>query len=452
MNVNYAQLDDVTGELIVTIEEKDYADTVKKELKELGKRRPESGFRPGKTPLSLIQRKYGDAVKYDVINRMVGDKLSDFLREEKLRVLGNPVPDKENFVDFNKADFTFKFKIGLAPEVELPLNKDLHVPYYNIEVTDEMIDEQDKNLRQRFGKQVPGEVVEPDAVIKGSITELNPDGTVKEDGVKVEDGIISLRYFKSDDQKKLFDDKKPGDEVVFNPAATCDANPVEMSSMLQINKDDVENHKGDFLFGIKEIIVVRPAELDEEYFENVFGKDKVHNEEEYRKALKDMIQSQLSNDSNYRFTIDAKESLMNGVGEIKLPDDVLKEFLMNRNEDLNAENIEAEYVNIRPQLVWEIVRSEAMDKLGIKVEEEDLKQMAKQVAAAQMARYGMGNLPEELISKYAEDVLANEKARTQLVNEALDSKLYNAIRATVSVDDKNVSVEEFNKLFMPAAE
>ncbi|MDE6083041.1 MAG: trigger factor [Muribaculaceae bacterium] len=452
MNVNFAKIDDVTGELIVTLEEKDYADKVKKELKEIGKKHTEPGFRPGKVPAGLIQKKYGNAVKYDVINKTIGDAVFEFLKKEDMRVLGNPMPDKDNVVDFDADNFTFKFKVGLAPEIDVPVNKDLHVPAYNIQVSDEMLEEQDKGLRQRFGKQISGEVVEPEAVIKGSITELNPDGTVKEDGVKVEDGIISLRYFKSDDQKKLFDGKKVGDEVVFNPAATCDTNPVEMSSMLQINKDDVENHKGDFLFNIKDIIVVRPAELGEEYYENLFGKDKVHNEEEYRAALKELIENQLKADSDFRFTIDAKDAIINAVGEVKMPDEVLKDFLISRNKDLNEENIEEEYVKIRPQLVWELLRDETARKLEIKLEEEDVRKMAENVARSQFAQYGIANPPAEMLEKYANDMLKNQQAREQIANQAVDTKLFNAIRASVTTDEKSVSVEEFNKLFMPAAE
>ncbi|MDE7381825.1 MAG: trigger factor family protein, partial [Muribaculaceae bacterium] len=253
MNVTYTKLDNVRGEITVTLEEKDYADKVKKQLKEISKSRPEPGFRPGHVPAALMQKKYGVPVKYDVINKEVGDAVYNYIRDEKLHVIGNPVPVKDEDFNIENKDFTFTFKVGLAPEIDTHVNKDLKVPYYTIKVDDKMIDDQDKALTRRFGKQVPGEEVEPLALVKGVIVELNPDGTVKEGGIMVEDGIVGPEYFKSEDQKKLFEGKKVGDSIVFNPAATCDSNPTELSSMLHIDKDEVNDHLGDFRFDIKEI-------------------------------------------------------------------------------------------------------------------------------------------------------------------------------------------------------
>lgn len=252
MNVNYEKLDNVNGELTVTLEEKDYADKVTRQLKEIGKKHAEPGFRPGHVPAGLIAKKYGTAVKYDVVNKEVADAVFNYIKENKIQVLGQPVPESDNNFDINNKDFTFKFKVGVAPEFDNHVNKDLHVPYYNIIVPDSMVEEQITALRRRFGRQEPGEEMEPDAVVKGTITELNEDGSVKEGGVVVENGIIAPVHFKNEDQKKLFEGKKVGDVVRFNPAATCDANPTEMSSMLNIDKADVDAHKGDFNFEIKD--------------------------------------------------------------------------------------------------------------------------------------------------------------------------------------------------------
>ena len=452
MNVNYEKLDDVRGEITVTLEEKDYADKVKKQLKDIAKARPEPGFRPGHTPIGVIQKKYGDAVKYDVINKEIGTAVYDYIRENKLHVLGNPVPVVEQEVDFTKPDFEFKFKIGLAPELDTKVNKDLHVPFYTIEVTDEMVNDQDNALRRRFGTQGPGEVTDPTAIIKGVLTELNPDGSVKEDGIVVENGIFSLQYFKSEDQKKLFEDKHPGDVVRFNPAATCDSNPTELSSMLNIDKNDVANHLGDFNVDIKEIIVVKPAELNQEYFDSVFGKDKVHNEEEYRKAVKELIQNQLLADSNYRFSIDAKNDIVKAQGQVDLPDDILKDYLKQANETLTDENIDEEYEKMRPELIWQILRDKIVEQFNIKVEEDDVRNLARAVTRDQLAQYGMANVPDELLDKYATNLLQDKKSADRLVAQAYDMKIFSAIKDAVTVDDKNVSVQQFNELFIPAAE
>ena len=451
MNVTYTQLDNVNGEITVTLEEKDYTDKVEKQLKEIPKHRPEPGFRPGKTPMGLLRKKYGDAVKYDVINKETGDAVFNYIKENDLRVLGNPVPQKmEKELDLADKDFTFTFKVGIAPEIDTHVNADMHVPYYTITVSDEMVNKEDEQFRKRFGKQVPGEAVEPNALVKGIIRELDENGQPKEGGIVMESGIVAPSYFKDKAQEALFDGKKVGETVVFNPAATCEGNENELSSMLNIDKAEAAAHHGDFSMEIKEIIVVQPAELGEEYYENLFGKDKVHNEEEYRNALREMIASALQNDSFYRFSIDAKDSVLNAVGEIELPEKVLKDYLMQHDEKITAENVDETFASMRPQLVWDLVTEAIAKQFELKVEETDLKNLAKTTVQQQLAQYGMANAPAELLEKYADEMLKDQNNRQRLAQQTLDFKVYNAIKDNVTLDNKDVTVEEFQALFMPA--
>lgn len=446
MEIEYKKLNDVTGEIVMSINEKDYADRVKKQLKEIGKKHAEPGFRPGHVPAGILEKKYGKAVKYDEINKLVGEAIYDYIRENNINVLGNPIPDKDNAVNDDATDFTFKFKVGVAPDFEIKVDKDLHIPYYKIEITDEMTQRQDEALRRRFGKQVPGDEVDATALVKGVITELNEDGTVKEGGVVVENGIVAPQYFKNDDQCALFIGKHVGDSLVFNPAATCDANPTELSSMLNVSKEDADKYKGDFRFDIKEIIVLKPAELNEEFFKEAFG-DSVKDEAEYHEAVKKMIEASLTGDQNYRFTIDAEKAISDKVGDIELPDEVLKDFLISQNENLNAENIDKEYVQIRKQLVWDLEKDKIVNEFGIKVEPEDLLNTARMLARNQFAQYGMANVPDDAVEHYAQEILKDDKAKSQVYHQTSDMKLFSAIRNAVTLDEKNVTVEEFNKLF-----
>lgn len=450
MNVNFEKLDNVNGVVTVAIEEKDYADKVSKQLKEIGKKHAEPGFRPGHVPAGLIAKKYCTAVKYDVINKEVADAVYNYIKENNLHVLGQPVPQSDNNFDIENKEFTFKFNVGLAPEIDNHVNKDLHVPYYTITVTDEMINEQVEGLRQRFGHQVPGEETEPNAVIKGAIAELNEDGSVKEGGVVVENGIIAPMHFKNDAQKKLFEGKKVGDVVVFNPAATCEGNAVEMSSMLNIDKEDVDAHKGDFNFEIKEIIVLKPAEFDQEFFDNAVGKDKAHNEEEFRAAIKELIALNFENDSNYRFTIDAKDAVEKAVGSLELPEALLKEFLVRQSESINAENVDEEFGKMRGQLEWDLVRDNVAEKFEVKVNEEDVLDEARGVVARQLMQYGPNALSDQIIDKYAQEVMKDQKNREMLFQNALNRKVFEVIKENVTLDNKEVSVEEFRNLFVPA--
>ncbi|MDE5807359.1 MAG: trigger factor [Muribaculaceae bacterium] len=447
MKVDYAKIDDVNGIVTITLEEKDYADKVKKELKEIGKKHTEPGFRAGHVPAGLINKKYGKSVKYDVINKEVGNALYEYIKNEKLHVLGNPIPQQGEEFDIDGKDFELKFKVGIAPEIDTHVNKDLHVPYYNIKVSDEMIEAQDKQFRRRFGKQEPGDTVDATALVKGVITELDENGNVKEGGIVVENGIVAPEYFKNEDQKKLFEGKKVGDVFVFNPAATCDGNPAELSSMLNISKEEAEDHKGDFKFDIKEIIVLKPAEYNEEFFKSVFGRDDIKTEEEYKNAVKELIEGALANDSNYRFSLDAKKAIMDAVGDLTLPDDVLKAFLMEQNEGLNNENIDEEYVRMRPELIWELVKEAIAAQFEVKVTEEDALDTARLIARQQLAQYGMMNVPEESLDRYAHEILKDKKAAQQIYNQTGDLKLFDAIRDGVTTDDKEVTVEEFNDLF-----
>lgn len=447
MKIDYAKIDEVNGEITVTLEEKDYADKVKKQLKEISKNHAEPGFRPGHVPAGLIQKKYGSAVKYDIINKEVGNAVFEYIKENKLHVLGNPVPQQGNDFDINGTDFTLKFKVGIAPEFDTHVNKDLTVLYYTIKVSDDMLKSQDEQFTRRFGKQEAGEEVDATALVKGVITELDENGQPKEGGIVVESGIVSPQYFKSAEQRDLFMGKKVGDTVKFNPAATCDSNATEMSSMLNIDKSEVEAHKGDFNLEIKEIIVLKPAEHNQEFFDMVFGKDKVHSEEEYYDELKKIIAGGLSNDSDYRFTLDARKAIQDAIGKLTLPDEILKEFLKSQNEALNDENIEEEYTRLLPELEWELEKEAIASQLDIQVNEEDLKNTARHLAQSQFAQYGMNSVPAETLDRYAADILKDEKARTQIYNQTVDGKLFNGIRATVNVDNKEVTVEEFNDLF-----
>ena len=402
--------------------------------------------------MGILRKKYGEAVKYDVINKEIGDAVFNYIREENLPVLGNPIPVKND--DFNLADkdFTFTFKVGLSPEIDTHVNKDLHIPFYEIEVSEDMINKEDEQFRQRFGKQVSGDTVEPNALVKGVITELDENGQPKAEGIVVENGILAPAYFKDKDQAALFEGKKVGETVVFNPAKTCDGNEAELSSMLNIDKDKTAEHHGDFSMEIKDVIVVQPAALDQEYFDTLFGKDKVHNEEEYRNALKEMIAGSLKNDSFYRFTIDAKDDILNAVGEIELPDEVLKDYLVQTNKELNSDNVNEAFAGLRKQLEWDLISAAIARQFDIKVEEDDLMNLARNSVRQQFAQYGMTNVPDENLNQYAREMLKDEKVRRRMMDQTLEFKVFSTIRDNVTLDDKKVTVAEFQNLFAPAAQ
>ena len=446
MNVTLEKLNDLTAKIIVNVEENDYKEKLNKDLKQIAKTHDFPGFRKGHVPFSQVERRFGKAVKSDIINQEVFNKVIEYLKENKINILGEPLPIEIKEVSLDQKDYTFEYEVGLTPEVKIDLES-LKLPFYQIKVTDEMVEDQDKALRERFGAQIPGETVEDNALVKGAIMELNPDGTVKEseDAIQVIDGIVAPSYFTDKEQTKLFLGKKVGDKVVFNPAKTCNGNPVELASMLHLDKDKAASVTGDFELAISEIIVVRPAEHNEEFFKNVFGEE-VKDEAAYNQHLREMIAAQLAPNSEGLFRYQAEKEIIEKFGKFELPAEFLKKWLVARNEELNAENIDAEYERLVPAFKWELIKGDICSKNDIKVEESELLAFAKQMAMRQFAQYGMTNLSEDIFEDYAKRMINDSKTRNQIVEQVVDNKMYNAIKAKAQVKNKEVSLDEFKKV------
>lgn len=449
MNVTMQKTDAVSARLTVNVEENDYKDTVVKKLKEIGRTHQIPGFRKGHVAIADLHRRFGADVTSDVINHDVFEAVMKYIDDNKLNVLGQPVPVEVKALDFKKEkDFTFEYDLALAPELDVKIDKDEHIPYYTIEVTDEMVDEQDKAFRKRFGAQVPGEEFEDDALVKGAIEQLDKNGNVieGEGAIQVTNGIVAPMYFKSDDQKDLFKGAKVGDKITFNPWMTCNGDPTEMSSMLQVDKAKVADLHNDFRFTISEIIVVRPAELNQEFFDQVFGKDKVSDEAGYRNAIREMIAGELKQNSEMVFRMSARKYFLEKYGSMELPAAILKKWLIMRNEGLNDSNIDEEYGRMEPDLKWQLVKENIAQKLEVKIEESDLIDMAKGIAARQFAQYGMTNIDDETLTNYAKNILADKNYRPRLVEQCGDFKLFQSIENGVTLDCETVSLDKFKEI------
>lgn len=449
MNITANSTDAVNMRLTVSVEENDYKEKVNEDLKKIGRTHTIPGFRKGHISLADLKRRFGRQVTSDVINQVVFDAVIKYIEDNKLNVLGQPMPVEVKELDLkNEKDFTFEYDLGLAPELDIKVDKDVKLPYYDIEVSDEMIDEQDKNFRKRFGAQVPGEEFEPDALVKGAIMQLNEDGTVKEgdDAIQVVSGIVAPMYFVDKAEAAKFEGKKVGDAVVFNPRKAADGNITELSSMLNISKERTSEVNGDFQMTISEIIVVRPAEHNEEFYTNVFGKDKVKDEEEYRNAVKQLIADELSQNSHMIFRFTARKALVEKYGNMQLPDEVLKKWLISRNEDLTAENIDESYPRISEDLKWQLIKEQVAKLLNVNITEDDLLQLAKNMARRQFEQYGMTNIDDETIAKYAQNILDDKNFRGRLVEQAGDIKFYAAVENAVTLEHETVSLDQFKEI------
>ena len=448
MNVTLDKNGNVSGVLTISLVEEDYQAEVKKQLAELGRRRPIKGFRPGHVPAGLLKKYYGGQVTAEVVDQVVSRELTNYIRENNIDLLGEPMLSPDTKVDMvNEKDFSFKFDLGFAPEFELKLDKRVKVPYYNIEVSQKMIDNQNDAFKKRFGTQVAGEVADEDALLRGSMVELAEDGTAKEDGIKVERTIVSPKYLKDDDEKAKFVGKKVGDELVFNPSKGAGGNVTELAAMLNIDKDQAADVKSDFNFKVEEILVNKDAEMGQELFDSVLGKDVVKTEEEYFEKVKEMLAGQLKNDSNYRFTLDAEQVLKKKVGDLEMPDEFLKRYLVSINKDADQAKIEEEYPRTREEIVWQLIKEKVARTYDVKIEQDDLMRLARIYASQQFAQYGMGNLPDDMLDRYAGELLENKDYSREISRRAFEDKVFATIRDNVSLNEKTVTVEEFNKLF-----
>ncbi len=451
MNVSFEQIDAVNGMLTVELKREDFTSDVNKGVAAMGVRHPLKGFRPGKAPKNLLMKFYGPSVTADVIDRMVGKAVYDYIRDNKLQVLGEPLPNEDNKVDIMKdEEMTFKYDLGLAPAVELKLNKRINVPYYNIEVTDQMVDDAIAHDRKRLGTLVDGEVSDKESMLRGSMIELDEQGNDKADGIKVERTLISPRYMADDDEAAKFVGVKVGDTFVFNPHKANNGNIAELASMLNVDRAQADV-KSDFRVTIEEIKVNKEAEMNEEFFKGVLGVEtEVKDEAAFREAVRDMIARANIPESNYRFTVDAQRILTDKAGDLQLPEEFLKRFLKLRREQDNKENTEVtdeEAQSMFKQLRWQLVKDHLAQELGIKVEQEDIDTAAFIFAQQQLSQYGIYNAPEDLVRQQAERFMQDERAREAIHEHAIDNKFYSAVRESVKVNEKSISVEDFRKLY-----
>ena len=447
MNVNFEKIDNVNAKITISITEDDYRSELKKNLTDVGIKHPIKGFRPGKAPMSLLHKIYGQQVLSDILDRKVGRAFSEYVTENKVNLLGEPLPSNDEPIDLkNQKDFNFTFALGLAPEFEVKLDKKVKIPYYNIEVSDEMLENQIASFRKRFGKQVPGEVAAEDSLIRGSLVELNEDGTEKEGGINAERTMLVPAYFKNDDQKQKFVGAKPNTDIVYNPSIAVDGNVNELASLLNLDKDQADV-KSDFRFHITEVLVNEDAELDQELFDNALGKDQAKDIDEFKVKVREMLAAQLTNDSNYRFSLDAENVLKKKVGDLELPEDFLKRFLAAREENPEPAKNEENFPNTKEQLTWHLIKEKIAQNFALKLEVEDKMRLARYFAAQQFAQYGMSNLPDDVIDNYAHKLLEDERYAGEISSRAMDDKIFAQIKSAVTLDEKSVTVEEFNKLF-----
>jgi len=448
MKITFEKVDKVSALLTVNIEKSDYEDKVKKALKDFSHKASLPGFRPGKVPASLIQKRFGTELKAEEINKLLSEEVNKYIRENKVNMLAEPLPNEEKTpaMDFETQDaFTFAFDIALAPEFDAKLTKKDKLTYYDIKVDDALVDQQVQSYCNRGGQHVKAESYEPRDMVKGILTQLNTKNNTLEGGITVEDAVMLPEYMKNDKEKAKFEGAKVGDVITFNPAKAYD-NATELASLLHISKEEAEGMKSNFNFQISEISRFEPAKLSQELFDQMLGKDVVKSEAEFRQFIANDIKRNFSSEAEYQFMQDVRSYVLGRIGEVEFPEAILKRFMKLRNADKGEEYVEENFKQSLPELLWHLAKEQLCDQLEVKVEHEDVLETAKAFTRLQFAQYGMINLPEESITNYAAEMLKNEQQAQGLVERTVENKLAAKVKEAVTLKTKEVTMEEFRKL------
>ena len=451
MNISFENSDKVNGLLTITVEEADFNASVEKTLKDYRKKANIPGFRPGQAPMGLIKRQFGASVRYDAVNKFVGEQLYKYIQDNNIQMLGEPLPSakQETPADIEKpAPYTFVFDIAVAPEINVTLDGRNKIDYYTIKADDKLINEQIEMYQSRAGKYEKGEEYNPELndMLKGDLRELDAEGNTKEGGITVEGAVLMPSYIKVDEQKNLFNNAKPGDIITFNPRKAYPEGEAELSALLKVDREVAKDLESNFSYQITEIQRFVKAELNQELFDQVFGEGNVKSEDEFRAKIAEGLQPQLEANSDYKFMLDVRTYCENKVGELTWPDELLKRIMLLNNKDKGEDFVEKNYAESIKQLEWHLIKEQLVKANEIKIEDADVKAAAMEMARMQFAQYGMTNVPDEYVENYANELLKKREAVDNFVERAIDVKLAAALKNTVTLNNKEVTLDEFNEM------
>lgn len=448
MNVSLKSIDAVSGIVKIEIVKADYADKVEKGLRNFRQKANVPGFRKGMVPMGMVKKMYGKSVLVEEVNKLVSEGLFGYIREKELNVLGEPLPNETEQKEINfdtQEDYEFCFDVALAPKINVELSKDDILPYYQITVSDEMVEKQIESYRANFGNYDQVEDVEEKDMIKGRVAELE-NGELKADGLIVENAVIMPLYIKNAEEKAKFMGAKNNSVVVFNPSKAYEGAEAEIAAFLKIEKDQVASYAGDFSFEITEVTRHKEAELNEELFTRVFGEGVVSSAEEFTNKIKESLAEQFAPESDYKFLTDAKDLLVAKADDLAFPEAILKRFMLAQDKRKTPESIDEDFPKVIEDLKFHLIKEKLIKENGLTVEESDINAFGKRVAKAQFAQYGMISVPEDVLDNYAKDMLKNKETLHNMIDRAEEEKLSSWLKEQIKLDIKEVSAEDFSKL------
>lgn len=448
MKVSFENQDKVNGLMTIIVEESDYKEKVEKSLKDYRKQANIPGFRKGMAPMGLIKKQYGEYLKLDTINKVVGEELYKYIKDNKINMLGEPLPSaKQEAQDLEKEPpYTFYFDIAVAPELKVELTSKDKLPYYDIKVDDATVDKQVDIFASRTGQYVKAEEYQKNDMLKGDLRELDEKGNTKEGGITLEAAVMMPEFIKVEDQRKLFDNAKLGDVIVFNPRKAYPDNDSEIAALLKIKREEVAQHEGDFSYQITEISRFEKAAVNQALFDQIYGEGEVKSLEEFRTKIAEGIKEQTVTDCDYKFLLDVRSYLEGKVGKLTFPDEILKRVMLLNNKERGEEFVEKNYEASIQQLTWHLIKEQLVEANKVKIEDKDVREAAKETARIQFAQYGMIQVPEEYVDNYVTEMFKKKENVDAFVDRAIDLKLIEALKKVVTLEIKEVTLDEFNKI------
>ena len=437
MEIIKNQIDDLNLELTLSIKKEDYSEKKKKRISEYRRKAEIKGFRKGMVPVSLVEKMYGPSALVDSVNDVISEALNNYIKDNSLRIVGEPLPAEDqpqtDWVDGN--DFTFKFDVATTPELSFELSASDEIPYYNINVTEAAKKEMKANLLKQYGSLEDGDAAAEDDFI---IVDLEQGET------RIEGAYVSIRNV-DEAQRSSFIGLKAGDviDVDVNKAFT---NETDRASLLKVKKEELATLEPVWKMTVKNVKTFKSAEVSQETFDKIFGEGKVNSEEEFDAKIAERLVAEYAQESEFRFSKDARDYLMKKA-DIALPEKFLKRWIFVANEGkFTMEDIDKEFDAFLEDFRWQMIKGYLAQKYEVKVEQEDLLSSAKSFAAYQFAMYGMSNVPEEQLEAFAKNILSQEKEGRRVYEQVEEQKVLNAARAQVTLKNKKISVEKFREL------
>ncbi len=446
MKITKTNINDLQASLKVVVTPEDYQEKVDKILTDYRKTAEIPGFRKGKIPKGMIKKQYGTAVLVDEVNKLLQEELYKYITEEKVKVLGSPMPNKSQEVDWeNDTTFNFDFEIGLAPELDVKITKKDKVNYYKIEADKKIVDQYSNDIAKRFGKMSNPEVSKDGDLVFCEIVQLDVDGNVMNNGVRNE-ATVSMDFIADKKIKKQFVGVKSGDSFKVNVMKAF-TNHADLSAMLNITHEQLHDLTSEeFQFTVKTISNLIPAELNEELFEKVYGKDSVKTEKEFKSRIKEEAEKSYIAESDRMLKNDVVSYLIDKI-KFDMPDEFLKKWLVQTSEQaVTLEQIESEYDMYQKSLRWQLIENNILEKFDVKVEASEVENQTASLIAMQMQQYGQPVPEQDKMNEIVASILMKEDERKKVYDQLYDQKTLEIYKENFKLTEKAISYDDFVKL------